>query len=81
MSEHVPSTDQVRDAFAMRRWDTFQLNYPNSHDLAERDQEREAFDRWLAAVIRDAQAEAWDEAVEDALDPPRNPYRERTDDA
>lgn len=59
--ERTPDTNEVREVFAVRRWDEFQLNYPNASDEAERDREGEAFDRWHAEELRKARAEAWDQ--------------------
>ena len=67
MSDYTPTTEEVRDAFAIRKWDNFQRNYPNSHDKTERDAERERFDRWLAQV----KAEAWDEAYRQGIEDER----------
>lgn len=81
MNKHTPTTEEVRDAFAIRKWDNFQRNYPNSHDKTERDAERQRFDRWLAQVkaeaLRDA-AEALDNCtdadVNNAIGRPRPTY-------
>ena len=54
MNKHTPTTEEVRDAFAIRKWDNFQRNYPNSHDKTERDAERQRFDRWHQAELRRA---------------------------
>ena len=70
MSEYTPDTEQVREAFATRFWDTWQMNYPDADDEAGRDREGEAFDRWLAEERRKAKAEAWEECaavVEDII--------------
>ncbi|MDZ5076758.1 hypothetical protein [Nesterenkonia sp. HG001] len=89
MSEHTPTTEVVKHAACFPRE---RLGEPRPID-------RNAFDRWLAGVVRDAKAEAWDKGYraheewryrqDDAIaegqwvriDSPRNPYRERTDDA
>lgn len=84
MSDYTPTTEEVRDAFAIRKWDNFQRNYPNSHDKTERDAERERFDRWLAQVKAEAWIEGYYACHQDyqrksgpMLTP--NPYREEED--
>lgn len=54
MGKYTPTTKEVKRAYVsgMR----LALNAPSGVYAAE-------FDRWLAALIREAKAEAWDEAV------------------
>lgn len=81
-AEYVPTTEEVKHDYS---WDGF-LDAP----LVSREQ---AFDRWLAAEVAAAKAEAWDEGWEAAVDEApgdiwfdewthdANPYRtERTTD-
>lgn len=74
MSEHTPTTEEVREDWS---WDT------------HRDPEvgRVSFDRWLAAELRRAKAEAWEEGYAGGYDfrashgiegAVANPYKEDT---
>jgi flavin-dependent dehydrogenase len=81
----TPTTEQVRYGYAMDPEGEYRdpIGYP----AYERGLRR-AFDRWLAARIREAKAEAWDEGLTAGADrwmdsrefgdPPVNPYRSGT---
>lgn len=75
----TPSTEQVRQGYAIDP--EFEYSDPINYPAMQREAER-AFDRWLAGVIRQAQAEAWYEGywvgIRGTDDPGNidNPYKE-----
>lgn len=76
MDEYTPTTDEIVGAYMMERGRL-------AISFSEADEE---FDRWLADLIREAKAEAWDELYSTQFDgmpgvnpntlrDPANPYR------
>lgn len=59
--DYTPDTDEVRNAYSQAKWETF----GNEQTTASSDINvaRDAFDRWLAGVIAQAKAEAYEHAA------------------
>lgn len=59
MSEHTPTTENIRQTFAYVRAG---LDHDDGYPFVM-EFHVEAFDRWLAEHDREAKAEAWEEAM------------------
>ena len=69
MSDHIPTTEEVRAAFR------------KGSRLGWNSRRGRLFDRWLAEHDREVKADVYDEALQDAEVLPmlRNPYRKETE--
>ena len=63
---YTPSTEQVRRVYSLAPVNLLTGGKPNPDPGYAGEQ----FDRWLASVRRDAQADAWDECVRRVADMP-----------
>lgn len=87
MSDHTPTTEQVRNIYANERED--ELKWDGLDDDQAIFEMQAEFDRWLAEVERAAAEKAWDEAMiliyanawvdlDAGVAPIENPYRKTT---
>lgn len=74
MSEHTPTTEQVRDGYRYDPEAEYRDPLTPHHVINGR-----AFDRWYAAEVRKAKAEAWDEAYQQGVDDARTADALRVD--
>lgn len=75
MTDYMPTTDDVRDAYQGRLVKTG----PSSYELVDEKQADAEFDRWLAELKADAWEEGYAQGSEDSYDSrldADNPYRE-----
>ena len=64
MTDHTPTTEQVRDGY---RYDPEDDYYNPLQAGANAERNGRDFDRWLDQTLREAKAEAWDEGKRDGL--------------